>query len=146
MKILFCLDLTGIHFQQLQILIRRNLIFKKWKKPVSPNEWLERATHIYLELKKKDYTIVHLFVFDRSTHSVAINIKSQFLQWKNYPPFFPKHWNTKNRCLDLISNEKCSFLARNSLANREGQNMEICWPVPVFTSSNVTLASLINKH
>lgn len=26
------------------------------------------------------------------------------------------------------------------------QKMEICWPVPVFTSSSVTLTSLINKH
>lgn len=94
--------------------------------------------------KKKDFTIAHLFVFYQSTHSVTINTKSQFLPWKNYPPCFPKHWNMKNRCLDLISDEKCSFLARNSLANGEGKNMEICWPVPVFTSSNMTLASLIN--
>lgn len=37
--------------------------------------------------KKKDYIIAYIFIFYQSTHTININIKSQFLAGKNYLPF-----------------------------------------------------------
>lgn len=39
-----------------------------------------------------------------------------------------------------------AFWHGNSLANGEGWNVEICWPVSVFTCSDMTLTGLTVKY